>query len=118
MTTFRLSAFADEAASDFSAQLAELKKHGIDLLEIRGVDGKSMSKLTDEEARSAKQMMDDAGIGLSALGSPYGKYPIEADFAAHRDDFRRGRRRDEALKIVFQVSRICHFSLLPFSFNA
>ncbi len=90
MTTFRFSAFADEAAVDFAGQLAALKQHGIDLLEIRGVDGKNMSKLTNDEARVARQMMDDAGIGLSALGSPYGKYPIEADFAAHREDFRRG----------------------------
>lgn len=90
MNTFQLSAFADEAAVDFADQLAALKKHGIDLLEFRGYNGKNVSKLTDDEARSAKRMMDDAGISLSALGSPYGKYPIEADFAMHRADFQRG----------------------------
>ena len=90
MNTFRLSAFADEAAVAFADQLSALKKHGIDLLEFRGYDGKNVSKLTDQEARTAKCMLDDAGISLSALGSPYGKYPIEADFAIHRAEFRRG----------------------------
>lgn len=90
MVKFRLSAFADEAAVAFDDQLAALKKHAIDLLEFRGFNGKNVSKLTDQEARTAKSMMDDAGICLSALGSPYGKYPIEADFAIHRADFQRG----------------------------
>ena len=90
MNTFQLSAFADEAAVDFADQLAALKKHDIHLLEFRGYNGKNVSKLTDVEARSARCMMDDAGIGLSALGSPYGKYPIEADFSIHRADFQRG----------------------------
>ena len=90
MPLFRLSAFADEAAADFAGQIAALKRHGIDLMEIRGVNGKNLSKLTDDEARKARAMLDDAGVGLSALGSPYGKYPIEADFAVHREEFRRG----------------------------
>ena len=90
MPIYRLSAFADEAAADFAGQIAALKRHGIDLMEIRGVNGKNLSKLTDDEAREARAMLDDAGVGLSALGSPYGKYPIEADFAVHREEFRRG----------------------------
>lgn len=90
MNTFQLSAFADEAAVDFADQLAALNKHEIHLLEFRGYNGKNVSQLTDDEARAAKRMMDDAGISLSALGSPYGKYPIEADFAIHRADFQRG----------------------------
>ena len=90
MPNFRLSAFADEASPDFASQLAALRRHGISLLEIRGVNGKNVSALTNEEAREARRMMDDAGVKLSALGSPYGKYPIEQDFAPHLDDFKRG----------------------------
>ena len=90
MTTFRLSAFADEAAKGFADQLAALRRHGIDMIEVRGVDGRNVSALTDDEARTARRMMDDAGVSLSALGSPYGKYPIDQPFASHMDDFRRG----------------------------
>ena len=90
MPTYHLSAFADEASPDFAAQLAALRRHGMQLLEIRGVNGKNVSTLTNDEAREARRMMDDAGVRLSALGSPYGKYPIEQDFAPHLDDFRRG----------------------------
>jgi len=70
--------------------LAVRKKHEIDLLEFPGFNGKNVSKLTDDEVHTAKRMMDDAGISLSALGSPRGRYPIEADFAMHRVSFQRG----------------------------
>ena len=90
MAVFRLSAFADEANPCFDRQLDALKRNGLNLIEMRGVDGKSVSDLTDAEAKTAVKKMQDAGIGFSAMGSPYGKYPIEADFAEHLDAFKRG----------------------------
>lgn len=90
MAEFRLSAFADEAAPELDKQIEALRRHRISMLEIRGVDGKNMSELTDDEARDVKRRLDDGGISLSALGSPYGKYPIDAPFEAHARDFRRG----------------------------
>jgi sugar phosphate isomerase/epimerase len=90
LVTFRLSAFADEYDPSLDRQLAGLQRHGIGCLEIRGVDGKSVSELTDGEAREAARKLAERGIALSAVGSPYGKYPVEADFAPHREAFRRG----------------------------
>ena len=39
----RLCAFADEAASDKTGQIAALKRNGIALLEFRSVDGKNIA---------------------------------------------------------------------------
>lgn len=80
---FRFSAFADEITPDFDGQLAALKELGIPLLELRGVDGKSFTQLTDKEIDAVKQKLQDAGIGLSALGSPIGKIDADGDFEAH-----------------------------------
>lgn len=80
---FRFSAFADEITPDFDGQLAALKELGIPLLELRGVDGKSFTRLTDEEVDAVKQKLQNAGIGLSALGSPIGKIDADGDFEAH-----------------------------------
>ena len=80
---FRFSAFADEITPDFDGQLAALKTLGIPLLELRGVDGKSFTQLTDEEVDAVKKKLADAGIGLSALGSPIGKIDADGDFEAH-----------------------------------
>ena len=49
MAEFILSAFADEITPDFDGQLEALKKLNIPLLELRGVDGKSFTQLTDAE---------------------------------------------------------------------
>ena len=90
MARFILSAFADEASPLMSEQLAALKAEGISLIELRGVDGKNCSALTLEEADAVKARLDAAGVRLSALGSPYGKYPLAEPFEKHLAAFRHG----------------------------
>ena len=70
MAKFILSAFADEASPDFTAQLETLKRHEIPLVEVRGVDGKNILDLTDEELDIAVEKLNAYGIGVSAVGSP------------------------------------------------
>ena len=69
MAEFILSAFADEITPDFDGQLEALKKLNIPLLELRGVDGKSFTQLTDAEVSAVGGKLKKAGIGLSALGA-------------------------------------------------
>ena len=79
MIKFRLSAFADEYSPDFDKQIEGLKKNGIDLIEIRGIDGTNVSQITLEKAREVKVKLDKAGIGVSAIGSPIGKVDVNKD---------------------------------------
>ena len=48
---FNLAAFADEAGAELSVQIAAMRKNGIGMLEMRGVDGKNCAQLTVEEAK-------------------------------------------------------------------
>ena len=109
MAKFVLSAFADEASPLLDEQLAALKDNGISLIELRGVDGKNVSALTLEEAAAVKAKLDAAGVKLSALGSPYGKYPIAEPFEKHLDLFRHGLALCKAL----DCRRIRMFSFYP-----
>lgn len=106
---FRFSAFADEITPEFDGQLDALQKLGIPLLELRGVDGKSFTLLTDEEAKTVKKKLTDAHIGLSALGSPIGKIDADGDWEEHRKLFLRVLELGELL----DCSRIRMFSFYP-----
>ncbi len=44
---FRFAAFADEAANDLNGQIAAMQENGIELLEIRGVDGQNIDHRRD-----------------------------------------------------------------------
>jgi len=94
---FQLAAFADEADGALAKQITAMKENGIDYLEIRGVDGKNISNLTNEEAKEIKKRLDDAGLGVWSLGSPYGKIGIEDDFAPHLDLYCHGLELAELL---------------------
>ncbi len=88
MAQFILSGFADEAAGDLEGQIAALQRNGIPLLEPRSIDGGILDK-TEDELKAIKARLDEAGIGISSLGSPIGKYKIENDFAPHQESFRK-----------------------------
>ena len=109
MARFILSAFADEASPVFDEQLRILQEEGVALVELRGADGKNCADLTLEEAAILRAKLDAAGIGLSALGSPYGKYPLAEPFEKHLEKFRHG------LEIcrVLGAKRIRMFSFYP-----
>lgn len=86
---YRLAAFADEASSSLDGQITAMRKNGIGLLEIRGVDGENISEISPAKAREIRNRLDDSGISVWSLGSPYGKINIGDDFEAHLDSFKR-----------------------------
>ena len=97
MARFILSAFADEAANDLEGQIAALKRCGIDYIEPRNIDGKSVSYMSEEELRAVRARLDEAGIRVSSLGSPIGKYAIEKPFEEHLEQTRLALRAAEIL---------------------
>jgi sugar phosphate isomerase/epimerase len=84
-----LSAFADEAADDLREQIGACKKNGVGFIEIRGVNGKNIGAITADEAKEIKKVLDESGMGVSAIGSPYGKIGILDDFALHLEAYKR-----------------------------
>lgn len=89
MAKFILSAFADEASGKLDEQIEVLKKADISLIELRDVDGVSCADLTIEKTKLIKNKLDENGIRLSALGSPFGKIGINDPFEDHAECLKR-----------------------------
>lgn len=81
-------AFADEASKELPGQIGAMLRNQLCGLEIRGVDGENVSKITVEKAKQVRSLMDDNGLRVWSVGSPIGKIKITDDFAAHLDVFR------------------------------
>ena len=88
MPTFILSGFADEISIDFDQQLDGLRSLGIQYIEVRMVDGKSIVEYACSEVRALKARLDAAGIRVSSVGSPIGKSLITDGFDACLSLFR------------------------------
>ena len=78
-----MSAFADEYSASFDEQIAICKELGIPFIELRFVDGKNISALTDEEIDEVDGKLKAAGLGVSSIGSPIGKINLGDDLEAH-----------------------------------
>lgn len=84
-----ISGFADEVTDDFAAQLRFLNRRGIRFIELRSAWGIKVCDLDDAQVRRIKQLLDDHGIAVSALGTDLGKIRLDDDFAGHLDRAKR-----------------------------
>lgn len=85
----KISAFSDEVTDDFAGQIAFLASQQIRFMEIRFVNGKNIMELNKQELKEAKRMLDDQGIGVSAIGSPIGKVRLGGSPEDHLDRFKQ-----------------------------
>lgn len=97
MADLRIFAFADEASPQIDRQIAAMKRNGLQGLEIRNVDGESVSAISLEKAREVRKKLDDAGLITWSVGSPIGKIDIE------KDDF---EKHLDVLKHTLEVARV------------
>ena len=86
---WKITGFADEMSDDLQRQIDGLRSLGMSYVEMRGVDGNNLIYHSDEKVREIKKRLDDAGIALSACGSPLGKIDISDPFGPHLEALRR-----------------------------
>lgn len=77
----RLSAFSDEAGVSLQEQIDALHRNNIRLMEIRTVDGKSIAKVTQEEAQQIATTFKENNIQVWSIGSPLGKVHLNDSFS-------------------------------------
>ena len=88
LKNLEINAFADEASSKIDVQIEVLKKHCLDGIELRNVDGINVSDLTFEKATEIKNKFDANGLKIFSLGSPIGKINADESFDTHFEKFK------------------------------
>lgn len=85
----KISGFSDEMQVDLVTQLETLKKLNVKYFDPRGIDGKGVITLSDDELTALKEKMDEYGIKASSIGSSIGKITLTEDFEEHFELFKR-----------------------------
>ena len=109
--TVTLSGFADEISADPQAQLAVLAAESISFLELRSAWGVNVADFTDAQLAEFRAAIDQAGVRVSAIGSPIGKIGIGAPFAPEVERLRR--IADIAAELGTALIRVFSFYMPP-----
>ena len=109
--TFILSGFADEISPELDEQLAVLAAESISHLELRSVWSTNVADLGGSELASFRHALDDAGVGVSAIGSPIGKIQVEAPLGPELERMRRVA--DIAIELGTRIVRVFSFFVPP-----
>ncbi|MFB6217679.1 MAG: sugar phosphate isomerase/epimerase family protein [Halobacteriaceae archaeon] len=90
---FTVSGFADEISADLETQLDTLERLGIEYLDLRGVGDTNVLDFSDEQVERVRGALDERDIGVTSIGSPIGKIPVEEAFDPHFERFRTAVER-------------------------
>ncbi|MCL5674439.1 MAG: sugar phosphate isomerase/epimerase [Candidatus Omnitrophica bacterium] len=82
-----LSGFGDEISTELNEQIDVMKGLGVGYIELRGVWGKNVLDLTEDEIKKIKNILLKNGMKISAIGSPIGKIKITDNFSPHFEKF-------------------------------
>ena len=102
-----LTGFADEISPDPQAQLAALAAESITHLELRSAWSVNVADFTGEQLAEFRAATDDAGVRVSAIGSPIGKIAIQAPFGPELERMRRVA--DMAAELGTTIVRVFSF---------
>lgn len=88
---FKLGAFTDEISQDLAHAVGVCGEFGVEGLELRGVWDTPVHKLTDAQVKDIRAIVDDSGMKVCSIGSPFGKCELDnpAEIAEHYDYLRR-----------------------------
>jgi sugar phosphate isomerase/epimerase len=84
-----LTGFADEISPDPQAQLATLAAESLSYLELRSAWSVNVADFTAEHLAAFRAAVDEAGVRVSAIGSPIGKIAVGAALGPELDRMRR-----------------------------
>jgi sugar phosphate isomerase/epimerase len=85
---FRLCAFADEISPDLDEQIRVCRACRVTHLELRSVDKVNVLDFTHPQCVQIRRKLEQAGLGVAAIGSPVGKVRINEPWPEHSDRFR------------------------------
>ena len=85
-----LSGFGDEISTDLNEQLDVLQQAGIHLLDLRGVWGRNVLELSDDEVATIRDTLASRGMRVSCVATPVGKAAIDGDFEQQQSALARG----------------------------
>ena len=109
----KLTGFADEAAPDLATQIKATQELGWDYISARGIDGKNIHDLSDQEFNTAYGQLEDAGIKIAEFGSLIGSWSknIDSDFALTLDEVDRAIPRMQ--KLGTEIVRVMSYAQQP-----
>ncbi len=93
-----LSAFADEVSPNLEEALAVLKECGLKCMELRGLDGVNVMKLSGEQVKAARATLKRLGFTVGSIATPIGKVQITDAFEPQAGQMKRAIELAQALR--------------------
>jgi 3-dehydroshikimate dehydratase len=93
-----ISACSDEISHDLATALDVLEREDIHHVDLRGIWGHNVIELSDEQAATARRMLNERGFTVTALSTPIGKTKITDNFTPEIERF------DRALQLARQFA--------------